>query len=245
MIASLPMYDWPHRRAANDALWAHIAEHLRGCGLHAPKKLSRPTDIHRDWRRPSLLLSQTCAMPYRLGLWQWCDVIGTLDYGLPGCGPGQYCSAIIARADDPREALSQFAGEVPAVNAPDSQSGWAALNHEVMRAGIKLAAPVVTGAHAGSIRAVAIGECTLAAIDAVSWGLAVESMPEAGRLKVIARSEPSPALPFITARGQDITAIQAGMAAAFEALPNALAVQFGDCRFLARTNELYRAEPWE
>ncbi|MEJ8629983.1 hypothetical protein P0F65_09530 [Sphingomonas sp. I4] len=36
-VASLGMYDHPGQRAANDTLWAAIAEHLRRHGIAAPQ----------------------------------------------------------------------------------------------------------------------------------------------------------------------------------------------------------------
>ena len=244
MIASLPMYDWPHRRAANNALLAHIGDTLRQLGLAAPKELSRPKDLHRHWKRPTLLFSQTCAMPYRLGLWQACDVLGTLDYNLPGCEPGQYCSVLIAQIDDTRRGIEAFDGARPAVNVLHSQSGWAALNDAAARADINLAKPLLTGAHAASIQAVASGHAALAAIDAVSWHLACDVMAEAALVKVIGRTRPSPALPLICAKGQNVTTLRRGLEAAFNHLPNTLRSAHGDLQFISRDNEIYTQEPW-
>ena len=61
MIATLPMYDRPETRAANDRFWDLIRSHLD----EAPEELSRD-DFH--WLHPDLLLSQTCSLPYRTAL---------------------------------------------------------------------------------------------------------------------------------------------------------------------------------
>lgn len=244
MIASLPMYDWPHCRAQNDALWAHLATALRQAGFDAPKRLSRPRDLHSHWKRPGLLLSQTCAMPFRLGLWRHVQVIGALDHGLAGCAPGQYRSALVVRKNDPRDSLSGFHGARAAVNARNSQSGYAALLRAAELARIKLGAFQLTGAHAASIRAVATGDAEIAAIDAVSWRMAQDVMGECRNLRLLAMTEPTPALPLICAKGADRDALAAVMVAAFSALPDALKERLKIAGFVARNSEDYTISPW-
>ena len=244
MIASLPMYDWPHCRALNDALWAHLATTLRQAGFDAPKRLSRPRDLHSHWKRPSLLLSQTCAMPFRLGLWRHVQVIGALDHGLEGCAPGQYRSALVVRKNDPRDGLSGFGGARAAVNARNSQSGYAALLRAAERANITLGAAKLTVAHAASIHAVATETAEIAAIDAVSWRMAQDVMEECRNLRLLAMTEPTPALPLICAKSVDRDALATVMAAAFATLPSALAKRLKIRGFVARNCDDYKTSPW-
>jgi hypothetical protein len=63
-VAALPMYDGPQIAAANDALWASIAAHLRAHGVEAPERLARDRDFPALWRNPRLLFGQTCGYPY-------------------------------------------------------------------------------------------------------------------------------------------------------------------------------------
>jgi hypothetical protein len=62
---------------------------------------------------------------------------------------------------------------------------------------------VVSGAHAASVPLVVAGGADLAAIDAVSWRLARRFLPEAGRLRVLMLTEPTPGLPYVAAAGVD------------------------------------------
>ena len=92
-VASLPMYDWPERRAEVDAQWAQIRDALRASGIDAPERLARRNadlppvpggirsrdgdviapdpatlppeelDLPTLWRHPKLLLAQTCWGP--------------------------------------------------------------------------------------------------------------------------------------------------------------------------------------
>lgn len=220
-VAGLPMYDWPHLRGATDRFWALIRDRLRGAGLQAPEHLARDGEPEALWTDRSLVLAQTCGLPYALALHHMVALVGTPDYGLAGCPPGHYRSAIVVRREDARERLEAFRGSAAAVNSTCSQSGFAAIlaSTAPMAAGAPFfGAKTVTGSHAQSIRAVASGEAEIAAIDAVTWRLAAQSMAEAAELRVLDWTEPTPGLPLITGQVDKACAISAALAEAFEIL---------------------------
>ncbi len=101
MIASLPMYDRPSTRAANDRLWQGIRDRLRVAGQPAPEALTRSGSPWDHWQHPELILSQTCGLPYRAQLVGQVTLIASPVHDLD-CPPGHYFSVIVARADDPR-----------------------------------------------------------------------------------------------------------------------------------------------
>lgn len=197
-VASLPMYDWPEARAATDAFWARLRDALRTRGIAAPDALARDAP---HWTDPGLALSQTCGMPFRLGLHADVTLVGAPDYGLDGCPPGHYRSAIVARADDARRGPGDFARARFAFNATDSQSGWAAL--QAALGPLDPADGLRTGAHRASVAAVAAGLADVAAIDAVAWRFALAWEPAARALRVVGWTAPTPGLPMIAARGRD------------------------------------------
>ena len=213
MIASLPMYDRAETRAANDRLWSLIRSRYDG---PAPQTLTRTGAPETHWRDPSLVLSQTCGLPYRTALHREVALAGTpvLDLDVP---PGHYRSEIVVRADDPREAIAGFAGATLAVNAPDSQSGAAAPMLFAAENGVAFGRAVLTGAHAASARAVAEGRADIAAIDALSWRMLRRWERWTDALRVLARTSPTPALPYITRAG-DPDALYAALEAAVAAL---------------------------
>jgi ABC-type phosphate/phosphonate transport system substrate-binding protein len=215
MIASLPMYDWPEIRAATDTYWQAIRRALG----HGPADLSRGFDDYiAHWQRPDLLLSQTCGMPYRTRLHGHVALVGTPDYGLPGCAPGQYCSVLVVNAQDDRAQLSDFAGDIFAYNEGGSQSGWAAPASHAARHGLRLTRPAATGSHRAALRAVAEGRAAMAAIDAVTWELALRHDPASVRLRVLERTAPTPGLPYITALANDPAPLAAAITAAIDSL---------------------------
>lgn len=215
MIASLPMYDRPSTAGANDRLWAAIRDRLRAAGLPAPEALTRGGDLWDHWLAPDLVLSQTCGLPYRSRLHDRVTLVGTPDYGLPGCPPGHYRSVLVARPDDPRQRAEDFAGARIAVNGLDSQSGWASLlNHEPALARDEV---VVTGAHASSVATVAEGRADLAAIDAITWRL-LEAEGATTGVRVLGMTEPTPGLPLVAAAGSDMDLLRDAISGAMSKL---------------------------
>lgn len=208
MIAALPMYDRAENRAATDRYWSLIRAALATRGIDAPETLRRSdADLLPHWTDPALLLSQTCGFPYRAKLHGQVHLVGTPDFGIQGCPPGYYRSVLIARAGDPRSALAQFDGATLAYNDAMSQSGWAAPQAHATRHGLTLRAGPCTGGHAASLAAIATGQADLAALDAVTWALLCDHDPLAKSVKVIAETDPTPGLPYITAIGRDSGAI--------------------------------------
>ena len=123
-VAALPMYDWPEVAGATDRLWAAIRDALRAEGVAAPDALYRGIGLMAGWTHPALVLGQACGLPFVRSLARRVTLVGAVDYGLPGCPPGWYRSALVVRADDPRDRLAAFRGSRLAVNGFDSQSGW-------------------------------------------------------------------------------------------------------------------------
>lgn len=211
------MYTRHELAPAFDRFWVLIAAELKTAGIEAPDTLSEATDLRALWENPNLVLSQTCGMPYRLYLHDKVALVGTPDYGLDGCPPGHYRSAFVARRDDPRVTLRAFADALFAFNEPTSQSGFAAPLNHVHAAGFTFVNRVPSHAHVASARMVAQGVADIAALDAVSWGHMQRFDEFAKDLKVVAWTAPAtPTLPFITALGNDASAVRAAFEAAIE-----------------------------
>lgn len=215
MIASLPMYDWPEVQADQDQYWQAIRDALET----GPANLTRGfADYHAHWLRPDLLLSQTCGMPYRTRLHGHVTLVGTPDYGLPDSEAGSYHSVLVVNAQDGRATLAEFVGDVFAYNEGGSQSGWAAPVIHAAAHGLTLVRGLQTGGHRASICAVADGRAALAAIDAVTWELALRFEPAARRLRVLDRTAPTPGLPYIAGLGQDPAALRRAISQAIDSL---------------------------
>ena len=174
------------------------------------------------WRRPGLILGQTCGYPYVSGLKDAVRLIATPEYGFPGCEGASHLSFIIRGARDPRRSLSEFRGATAALNAHDSNTGmnlFRAAIAPVARGALFFSAMIVTGSHEASVAAVAEGRADLASIDCVSFALLKRGRPELiERVAIVAQSRLSPGLPFIAAAGLPQATIAAVREALFAAL---------------------------
>ncbi len=219
-VASLPMYDWPERRAAQGAFWAAVRGGLRARGVDAPEALS---DV-AAWDAPGLVFSQTCGWPWATAWRDALDLVAVPVGSVPGCAGDTYSSMVVVRAGSDAAALADLRGRTVAYNGADSQSGVHTLREAV--AGMAGGRPffgrgIETGAHRDSIWAVAAGRADCAAIDAVCWAMAREHDRAAvAALRIVHRTAPAPALPFVTRKGGPVRAVRA-------ALEDAMAAGFG------------------
>lgn len=227
MIASLMMYQRPELAAAHARYWALIAANLRSSGIDAPDALSQDAEEFFVWRHPELVLSQTCGMPYRLWLHDAVSLVGTPDFGVDGCPPGHYRSALIVRADDPRTQVAAFKDARFAYNQTFSQSGYAAPYAHLRPQGFFFENCIQTEQHLASAHAVAEGRADIASLDAVTWRNIERFEPFAPRLRVLEWTVPTPGLPLITARGRDTDAIFGAVAGAIAALTGDDAANLG------------------
>lgn len=229
MIAFLGMYDMPVLKKANDLYWQEIRKRL----TFGPDNLTREGDVWDIWLSPDLVFAQTCGLPYRARLHGRVQLVGTPDYGLPGCAPGHYFSALVARkqdSDDPAE----FTNRTFAYNEPLSQSGWAGPMTYLGRRGVVFSNYLQTGAHVASIKAVTEQRADLAGIDALTWKL-LEAEGETGALKVIAKTDPVPGLPYITSAKAPANILFDATQGAIHALPD-------EVRHALRLNGLVRID---
>ncbi|CUJ91500.1 phosphate/phosphite/phosphonate ABC transporters, periplasmic binding protein [Ruegeria denitrificans] len=213
MIAMLGMYDMPALQSANDRFWALI----RGNLGYGPDRLTRGADFWEVWQHPNLTFAQTCGMPYRTRLHGKVQLVGTPDYGLEGCPPGHYRSVFVARSNDPRDLRALSEGTF-AYNEGLSQSGWAAPMVHLKARNQRPKAVLETGGHARSATAVADGRADYAALDALTWELLKAHSNLGESMREVGTTLPTPALPYITATGQDASNIARAVRAAIDDL---------------------------
>lgn len=220
-IAVLSMYDWPETEQVLDQFWALISKALLARGLPAPAHLTHTDEPYPLWRSDNLCIGQTCGWPYATKLRDLVHVFGRFDFGLPGCPPGCYNSVIVSSSNTGGFDLNTVANaQTIAINGDDSQSGFhvfAELSEKTADQLIAEEKRLITGAHRESIKAVAMGEAEIAAIDAVAYELAKIHDPEiVGKTHEIGRSKPMPGLPLITGKGYE-----ANLKALYEAVKEA------------------------
>ncbi len=239
MAASLAMYARPELLAETAAFWALIRGALRTEGVAAPKDLTEDGIGLAFWQRPDLVLSQTCGYPYRRFLKGRVTLIGTPDYGVPGCPPGYYRSVLVVGRTSALAAGRALDGAALAYNADDSQSGYHAALANAARHRIAVLPRLQTGAHRASAQAVAAGHAEVAAIDAVTWTLILRYDAFAAELRVIDHTDPVPGLPLIAAAGADRAATARAVSAAIAALPSPTRAALCLRRLVPLTDDAY------
>jgi ABC-type phosphate/phosphonate transport system substrate-binding protein len=218
-IAALPMYNVTPSLENEWRGW--LADVLRmvkpACRIVDPDE-----ELHGFWRRPNLLISQTCGYPLMHGLREQVQLVATPRFDAPGCEGAHYSSVIVTRADAPFDTLASCRGARVAYNQDDSNSGMNALRHAVAphsQEGAFFRAALRTGSHVGSLRAVADNHADVAAIDCVTFAFVCDEMPELARqVRRIGMTAASPGLPLIASDTVPAATVEALRDALNEAL---------------------------
>ncbi len=222
-LACLLWYELPETRAAQDALWAVIARHLGRQGIDGvPARLTRDRPVATLLADPGLLFGQCCGYDVVYGFADCLTVLATPKYDAPGCDGSDYVSVVLVRADSPARTLDDLRGGTCVVNGFNSHSGTNALRALVAplsRDGRFFGAVKVSGAHMASLAMLSGGDADVMAMDGVLHALIARHRPAAlAGTRILCRSEPAPAPPFVTAATADadmIARMQAALADAF------------------------------
>lgn len=219
-FAELLMYVAPPRVQQAQGQWLKRTMEILG----VQRLDAADLDLKALWLSPHLLLTQTCGYPLMTELRGKVQVVGRPVYQLPHSANGNHCSLLVAREDDPRQALVEFRGSHGLLNSRDSNSGMNLFRHALaplQQDGRFFADTTLTGGHRASLAAIKAGNGDLAATDTVTFDyLARDASEEVAGVKVIARTAEGPCLPYITRLGADADAIRAAMNQALNELPD-------------------------
>ena len=227
MTVSFPMYARPELTDAHNIYWSLIRKHLSAKGIAGSENIHEPEELYAAWKDPSLLLSQTCGMPYRNTLHGKVQIIGTPDFQLDGAPAGYYRSAIIVRREDGNKTLKEFKDSVFAYNSDDSQSGYGSAYLICKPEGFWFQNRVATGGHRESTIAIAEGCADIAAIDGMTWRLIKRYDSHTDKLAVLDWTNPTPGLPYITSMQNDASTMYDAISAAIDELPADTRKQLG------------------
>lgn len=181
-----------------------VVDALRRRGWTDPMQVAPVTDdLMAYWRSDDMLLSQTCGYPLVTALGDGVRVLALPAFDLPGCEGISYRSAIVVPTHGAHN-LPELRGTVAAINQAHSHSGMNALRHTIAPLagdGRFFSQIEVSGSHLASLAMVQSGRAAVAAIDCVTWGLAMRHAPHllAG-MRILQYSAPAPGLPLIASR---------------------------------------------
>lgn len=201
---ALPMYNVSPRLAEGYETLLAVLIDDAGVNATLAHPVAHGATLPEFWRRPDLLVSQTCGYPYVTQLRGQVQLLATPAYDFAGCAGSDYSSVLITGAGSGIASLADARGRVAAINDAHSNSGMHALQRAVapLAAGGPFFGRIEwSGSHAASVELVATGAADIAAIDCVTYGYLAHAYPERLRnVAVLGYSAPSPGLPLIAGR---------------------------------------------
>ena len=203
MTASLPMYNLPEMQAVNAAFWAALRSLLIESGLQdVPEGLTFDRLPVPERIGPEVLFTQTCGYPLETIFAGQAIRLGTPCYDAPGCDGPTHCGFFIVPEGSKAEELADLRDRVFLFNSRHSNSGMNLPRRALadIAEGRRFFAEVVeTGSHPGNLDHIARGEADATVVDNMTYAFWVKYRPEAAaRVRVLARTPPSPAIPFVT-----------------------------------------------
>jgi len=233
------MYWFTETKAAHVAFWVLVRDHLRANGVKAPKSLNEMKSPYEVWSAQDLTLSHICSLPYRLEFKDKVTRIGASDYGLEGCGPGQYRALFIVRDDHPAENPEDLNAATMALNSDDSHSGWGDAANWAIARDIRFNPRRWTGSHQNSLGTVVAGGAEFCTIDARTFEVLKMIDPHTQLVRVIGATDPSPGMTFVTARGNDPAPFREAIRSAIASMEDRHRPMFGLKDIIALPDEAY------
>jgi len=218
MRASLPMYNLPEMRSANDAFWAALRDEAERLGLNG-------LPMHLEHHRPAvpsalevdLIFSQVCGYPLQTIFRGQATLLGVPCYAVAGCEGATHAGVFIIHRDARFQSLKDLAGCRFAFNSIHSNSGMNLPRRAVaeIAGGRHFFGMVIeTGGHPASLDRVVAGEADATCVDCVTYAFCCDyrnAIRE--RTRVIAMTQPSPAIPYVTSAITPPDAVEALRAA--------------------------------
>jgi ABC-type phosphate/phosphonate transport system substrate-binding protein len=208
LSASLPMYNIPEMQPAFRAFWQALRTHAARRGVAGlPVEPNAKAPAVPDRIGAEVAFTQVCGFPLLTRLRGQGTILLTPVYDAPGCDGPTHCAFFIVRSDAPYRSLEDLRGTRIACNSLLSNSGMNLPRRTIAEiAGGRnfFAERLMTGSHTASIEAVADGRADVASIDCVTDAVFRHHRPALmTRVRTLARSVPSPSLPFVTSRATD------------------------------------------
>ncbi len=193
-------------------VWKDLFKSLYQLGAQSPGRTFdiRYQSTKNDFRISDLYLGHTCGYPFWHDFLSTHEVITVPEFAVDGCSGLNYSSWIMARANDSRGTLEDFRNSVAIINCSDSNSGMNVFRHEVSRiaSGSRFFRDVkISGSHLKSMLMIRDKIGDIAAIDAVSFGLAKHlGEIDPSEYKILLQTQSTPGLPFIAHRQHELDA---------------------------------------
>lgn len=210
--ASLPMYNLPEMRQVNADFWAALRGLLDEAGLAAPAELAFDRPPVPERIGDEVLFSQVCGYPLETIFRGQAIRLGTPCYDAEGCDGPSHSGVFVVPLDSRAGDLRDLAGSVFLLNSRHSNSGMNLPRRalaEIAGGHAVFARVIETGSQPGNLDRIARGEGDVTAVDCVTYAFWRRHRPEAAsRTRILARTPPSPAIPFVTAAAMPAATVE-------------------------------------
>ena len=221
---SLPMYNLPEMEAANTAFWFALQTELARLGVYgpdAPDFTRKPVPAEIE---PETLLTQVCGWPLQTRYAGQARILGVPVYNAPGCEGPYHAGVFVVRDDAPYANLQDLHGCRFVFNSVHSNSGMNLPRLALAEIGATapfFASCLETHSQPGNLDRVASGEADATCVDCVTFAFVRRYRPATAlRLRVLAATRPTPAIPFVTAAATG-PGLRAALSAALTAVARA------------------------
>lgn len=203
MRASLPMYNLPEMRLANAAFWAALRLEAGRLGLTGlPERLDDTRPAVPAALEDDLIFSQVCGYPLQTIFRGQAILLGVPCYAAAGCEGPTHVGVFIVHRDAPFRTLSDLAGCRFVFNSIHSNSGMNLPRRAIaeLAGGQRFFGSIVeTGGHPASLERVVAGEADATCVDCVTYAFCCDYRDTVReRTRILAATQPSPSLPFVT-----------------------------------------------
>src|SRR5713101_3353508 len=196
------MYNLPEMRPVNAAFWTALRGLLAGANVDAPGNLLFERPPVPDRIGPEIVFSQTCGYPLETLFRGQAVQLGTPCYDAAGCEGATHCGFFVVHADCRARDLRDLAGRVFLLNSRHSNSGMNLPRRALaeIAGGKRFFSQVIeTGSQPGNLDRISRGEADVTAVDCVTYAFWCRYRSEAAEhVRVLLRTPPSPAIPFVT-----------------------------------------------
>jgi ABC-type phosphate/phosphonate transport system substrate-binding protein len=201
--ASLPMYNLPQMRAANQAFWDAMRAELRRRDVeHVPPELDFTRRPVPDLIEPDTLFTQVCGYPLQTIYHGQAALLGAPVYAAEHCDGPTHAGVFVVARDAPFRRLADLAGCRFVYNSRHSNSGMNLPRRSIADiAGGKPFFVSVAETHSqpANVERVARGEADATCVDCVTYAFLCRHRPELGAAtRVLAVTPESPSIPFVT-----------------------------------------------
>jgi ABC-type phosphate/phosphonate transport system substrate-binding protein len=206
--ASLPMYNLPEMQADNAAFWAAVrteAEHLGAAGLPIALDFTRKPVPARI--EPETVFTQVCGWPLQTIYAGQATILGVPVYDAAHCIGPTHAGVFVVRRDSAARSVAALRGCDFVFNSIHSNSGMNLPRRviaELAAGGDFFGTITETHSQPTNLERVARAEADATCVDCVTYAFFVRHRPTlAGRLRVLATTPSTPAIPFVTSVATD------------------------------------------